>query len=89
MMGWVIEASLQKYEAVYQRLKGPALNFKNVNPVLWTPFNYNSGTPLQDDSKTKLVFLFKSKAQILTTLLEHTPIMHFCVQLKTSPQEKI
>ena len=85
MMGWVLEVCLQKYEADYQRLKGSALNFKNVNPVLWTPINCNLGTPLQDASKTNLGFLFKSNAKILAHLIEHTPkdylTMHFCVQL--------
>ena len=85
MMGWVFETYLQKYEADYRRLKGLTLNFKNVNPMLWTPINCNLGMPLRDASKTNLGFLFKSTPQILKHLIQHTPrdlVMHFCVQLE-------
>ena len=85
MMGWVFETYLQKYEADYRRLKGLTLNFKDVNPMLWTPINCNLGMPLRDASKTNLGFLFKSTPQILKHLIQHTPrdlVMHFCVQLE-------
>ena len=86
MMGWVFETFLDQYKADYVSLRAVASNSQNVNPVLWTPMNYNLGTPLRDASKTNLGFLFKSNSQILTQLIEDTPQedlrLNSCLQLK-------
>ena len=77
MMGWLIESTMRKYKADFERVKNLDLDI-DVDPLAWTCINFRLGTPLRQSSATNLGFLFRSNSEILGRLINQSAETEIC-----------